>query len=151
MPTLLAVPERHAAVDLRRQVDAANWTGHALDVMEPNAMIVSWWSYSTPLWYAQRVKGLRPDIAIVDDRTRLDENLGGLTDVIDANLGKRPVYVIRLDPNEIRLLADRYELEYIDGRDARALTRVIGLKDVDRPRDRPSSSGPRPRHRRRAS
>ena len=64
----------------------------------------------------------------LDDRTRLDENLGSLTDVIDANLGKRPVYVIRLDPNEIRQLADRYDLEYIDGRDARTLTRVIGLK-----------------------
>ena len=54
--------------------------------MEPNAVIVSWWSYSTPLWYAQRVEGRRPDITIVDDRTRLDENLGELTDVIDSNL-----------------------------------------------------------------
>jgi hypothetical protein len=128
VPTLLEIPARHAAVDARRQVDAANWTNRALDVMEPNAAIVSWWSYSTPLWYAQRVEGRRPDIEIIDDRTRLDENLGGLTDVIDANLGKRPVYVIRIDPNEIRLLADRYDLEYIDGRDARTLTRVIGLK-----------------------
>jgi Protein of unknown function (DUF2723) len=128
VPTLLEVPARHAAVDMRRQVDAANWTAHALDVMEPDAAIVSWWSYSTPLWYAQRVMGERRDIAIIDDRTRLDENLGSLTDAIDANLGKRPVYVIRLDPNEIRLLAARYDLEYIDGRDARALTRVIGRK-----------------------
>ena len=50
--------------------------------------------------------------------------------MIDANLGKRPVYVIRLDPSEVALLADRYELEYIDGRDARALTRVIGRKGL---------------------
>lgn len=128
VPTLMEAPARHAAVDARRQVDAANWTAHALDVMKPDAAIISWWSYSTPLWYAQSVEGRRPDIAIIDDRTRLDENLGSLTDVIDANLGKRPVYVIRLDPNEIRLLADRYDLEFIDGRDARTLTRVIGLK-----------------------
>ena len=130
VPTLLELPQRHAAVDASHQVEAADWTAHALDVMEPNAAIVSWWSYSTPLWYAQRVQGQRPDIAIIDDRTRLDENLGSLTDVIDANLGKRPVYVIRLDPNEIRLLADRYELEYIDGRDARTLTRVLGLQGL---------------------
>jgi hypothetical protein len=128
VPTLLEVPARHAAVDSSHQVDAANWTAHALDVMEPNAAIVSWWSYSTPLWYAQRVEGKRPDIEIIDDRTRLDENLGGLTDVIDANLGKRPVYVIRTDPNEVRQLAGLYDLEYIDGRDARTLTRVIGRK-----------------------
>jgi len=128
VPTLPEVPARHAAVDASHQVDAANWTAHALDVMEPDAAIVSWWSYSTPLWYAQRVEGKRPDIEIIDDRTRLDENLGGLTDVIDANLGKRPVYVIRTDPNEVRQLAGLYDLEYIDGRDARTLTRVIGRK-----------------------
>ena len=39
-------------------------------------MVVSWWSYSTPLWYAQIVEGRRPDIFIVDDRTRLDQGLG---------------------------------------------------------------------------
>jgi hypothetical protein len=90
--------------------------------------IVSWWSYSTPLWYAQLVEGRRPDIAIIDDRTRIDEKLGSLTDVIDANLGKRPVYVIRIDTNEVRMLAGLYDLEYIDGGDARTLTRVIGRK-----------------------
>ena len=99
--------------------------------MEPNAVIVSWWSYSTPLWYVQRVEGRRPDITIIDDRTRLDENLGGLTDAIDANLGVRPVYVIRLDRREVALLAQRYDLDYIDGVDASALTRVIGLKSTD--------------------
>ena len=45
-------------------------------MLEPNAVIVSWWSYSTPLWYAQQVEGLRPDIFIVDDRTMLDLDLG---------------------------------------------------------------------------
>ena len=48
-----------------------------------------------PLWYAQLVEGRRPDLWVVDDRTRLDEDLGDVSDVIDANLGARPVYVIR--------------------------------------------------------
>jgi len=89
---------------------------------------VSWWSYSTPLWYAQLVEGRRPDIAIIDDRTRLDENLGGITDVIDANLPTRPVFVIRADPREVQLLADRYVLDYVDGLDASMLTRVLGRR-----------------------
>ena len=147
-------PGAPAAVDASHQADAANWTTHALDVMEPNAAIVSWWSYSTPLWYAQRVEGRRPDIEIIDDRTRLDENLGGLTDVIDANLGKRPVYVIRIDPNEVRQLAGLYDLEYIDGGDARTLTRVIGRKGAETSGGSAggsSSSGSRPRRRRRAN
>ena len=128
VPTIIALPARSAAADQRRGMDATGWTAHVLDTLEPNAVIVSWWSYSTPLWYAHLVLGERPDITIIDDRTRLDENLGGLTDVIDANLGTRPVYVIRADRNEVTLLASRYELDYIDGGDASALTRVIGRR-----------------------
>ncbi|HEV8403109.1 MAG TPA: DUF2723 domain-containing protein [Candidatus Limnocylindrales bacterium] len=125
-PTLAVLPERYATVDESHQTDAARWVDHALRVMEPDSVIVSWWSYSTPLWYEQRVEGRRPDIEIVDDRTRLDEKLGSIEDVIDANLGKRPVYVIRLDPGEVAALALRYDLEYVDGYDATGLTRVIG-------------------------
>ena len=133
VPTLLDVPGRYRAVDASRQLEAATWTDHALEAMQPNAAIVSWWSFSTPLWYAQKVQGRRPDIEIIDDRTRLDQNLGSLSDVIDANLGKRPVYVIRVDTNEVRMLAGRYDLDYIDGGDARSLTRVIGLKGASAP------------------
>ena len=73
-------------------------------------MIVSWWSYSTPLWYAQLIEGRRPDIFVADDRTRLDLNLGDLRTVIDANLGVRPVYVIRIDQNEMAMLREHYNL-----------------------------------------
>lgn len=125
-PTLLAAPARYRAVDESHDRLAAGWVDHALTVMPQDALIVSWWSYSTPLWYAQRVEGRRPDLAIVDDRTRLDENLGDIYDVIDRNLPLRPVYVIRDDFAEVAELARRYELEYVDGGSARFLTRVIG-------------------------
>lgn len=127
-PTLLDLPARFAAVDMSQNRDAASWVDHALQVMAPGAVIVSWWSYSTPLWYAQRVEGRRPDLLIVDDRTRLDEGLGDITDVIDAHLGRNAVYVIRDDQREIDLLAERYDLELIDGPDARTLTRVLDAR-----------------------
>jgi hypothetical protein len=38
------------------------------------------------------------------------------------------VYVIRADPREVKLLADTYDLEYIDGTDASKLTRVVDRK-----------------------
>jgi hypothetical protein len=129
VPTLAVVPERFKAVDMSHRTDAATWVDHVMDTVEPNALILSWWSYSTPLWYAQCVGGQRPDVAIVDDRTRLDENLGGLDDVIDANLGHRPVYVLRLDQREVQGLAQRYQLDYIDGVDAKMLTKVVALRD----------------------
>ena len=51
-----------------------------------------------------------PDVWIVDDRTRLDEDLGSVADVIDANLGKRPVYLIRL-PDDVATLEASYALD----------------------------------------
>lgn len=124
-PTVVAIPARHATVDLRQDRGAADWLDRAFRVMDPGAVIVSWWSYSTPLWYGQRVEGRRPDLVIIDDRTRLDEGLGDITDVIDAHLGHAPVYVIRDDPLEVERLADRYDLIPIDGHDAHSLTQVV--------------------------
>jgi hypothetical protein len=60
------------------------------------------------------------------DRTRLDEGLGDITDVIDANLSGRPVYEIRSDPDEVARLAAHYRLQPIDGVDASSLNRVVG-------------------------
>lgn len=130
VPTLFTLDARFARVDRSRDDVAARWVDHALTAMAPDAVIVSWWSYSTPLWYAQHVEGRRPDVAIVDDRTRLDDGLGDVTDVIDANLPERPVYVIRLEPAEIRTLEERYALEYLDGTDASGLTRVVGPREA---------------------
>ena len=129
VPTVFAIPYRHELVDASRETEARQWTDAALAAMAEDAVVVSWWSYSTPLWYAQRVEGKRPDIRIVDDRTRLDEDLGDIYDVIDANLPSRPVYVIRDDPLEIQALAERYELQPILGSTARQLMRVIGPLD----------------------
>jgi len=125
-PAILDVPARLAEVDESHDRLAATWVDRALALMEPDAVIVSWWSFSTPLWYAQRVEGRRPDLTIIDDRTRLDEGLGGINDVIDANLGRRPVYVIRSDPNEVASLSTRYLLEPLDGAVGFDLTRVAG-------------------------
>jgi hypothetical protein len=127
-PTVADVPVRLAAIDRSRDVSARVWVERTLPAMDQGAVIVSWWSYSTPLWYAQLVEGRRTDIRIIDDRTRLDENLGGVTDVIDANLRIHPVYVIRVDQTEIDSLVSRYDLEYLDGPTAAGLTRVLGRR-----------------------
>ncbi|MFP5341322.1 MAG: protein O-mannosyl-transferase family [Candidatus Limnocylindria bacterium] len=129
-PTVIAAPARLDRVDRSTDHAARRWVERTLAALAPDAVVVSWWSYSTPLWYAQRVEGQRPDIAIVDDRTRLDEDLGSLTDVIDSHLPSRPVYVIRIDQREIRMLEERYVLEPIAGTDASSLTRVVARRDI---------------------
>ena len=110
-PTVVAFPDRAAAVDRTTDRSAELWLDDVLASLEPNAVVVSWWSYSTSLWYAQHVQGRRLDVFVVDDRTRLDLNLGEVTDVIDSNLANgRPVYAIRVDTAELLMLQARYQL-----------------------------------------
>ncbi len=112
-PTASVLGTRYLQVNERNDTAAADWLGATLDRLPHNAVVISWWSYSTPLWYGQLVEGLRPDIWIVDDRTRLDEHLGEVSDVVDAQLGHRPVFLIR-PANELAGLAQRYRLSYVD-------------------------------------
>jgi hypothetical protein len=110
LPAALAIPERHRAIDQSGDPGARPWLESALARFADNAVVVSWWSYSTPLWYAQKVEGRRPDIFIVDDRTRLDEDLGEATDVIARFIGQRPVYVIRANQHDLELVTARFQL-----------------------------------------
>ena len=126
VPTIQAIPERHDEFDLSRDTAAGRWAHAAMARFEPDAVVVSWWSYSTPLWYVQIIEGQRPDVWIVDDRTRLDQALGEVTDVVDANLGRRPVYLIRLNEDELALLHERYQLEQIDMPIGTGFLRVLG-------------------------
>jgi hypothetical protein len=125
VPTIADVPLRFRSVDRSRDVSASAWVDRTLERVAPNAVIISWWSYSTPLWYAQLIQDRGANIRIIDDRTRLDENLGDVTAVIDAYLPSRPVYVIRIEAAEIALIERRYSLVYLDGFNATGLTQVL--------------------------
>jgi hypothetical protein len=109
-PTLFALPQRARAVDHTQDRAAERWTDDVMSTLEPNAVVISWWSYSTPLWYGQIVAGRRPDVEIIDDRNRVDRNMGELNEVIDLFIADRPVYVIRNDPGELDQLAQRYTI-----------------------------------------
>ena len=108
-PTLALVPQRFDDLDDSDYTFGRDWLEEVLAVLEPDAVVVSWWSFSTPLWYAQYVEGRRADVWVVDDRTRLDEDLGSPEDVIDRHLGERPVYLIRLS-RDLPNFEDRYRL-----------------------------------------
>jgi 4-amino-4-deoxy-L-arabinose transferase-like glycosyltransferase len=123
LPSGLALSVRADAVDASDDRGAQRWVDATLSALPPNAVVISWWSYSTPLWYAQLVEHRRPDISIVDDRTRLDRNMGEVSDVIDAELGSRPVYIIR-QAAEISTLLQRYKLEAV-GDGATSLIQVV--------------------------
>jgi hypothetical protein len=118
-------PRRHAA-DRSGDTGAQAWLNEALPAVAQGAVLVSWWSTSTPLWYAQKVEGLRPDIDIIDDRTMLDLDLGRAPDVINRYLGTRPVYVIRLAGGDTDELTSQFDMTVVASGGNTAVWRVNG-------------------------
>jgi Protein of unknown function (DUF2723) len=124
VPTAAGLDVRWHAADRSQERWATAWVDDAFAAMAPDAAVVSWWSYSTPMWYAQLVQGRRPDLRIIDDRTLVDDKLGSAADAIDSLLGSRPVYVIRATVSDLQNLEHRFAIEPV-GRPAE-LYRVTG-------------------------
>jgi hypothetical protein len=127
IPTGLGLSDRWHAVDRSGDTSHAAWLDDAMARMDPDAVVVSWWSYSTTLWYGTLVEGRRPDLLIVDDSNLVYDDLGSAEDVIDRYLGRRPVLVIRSSAPDIDALAVRYVLE--------PLVRPAGVYRVTGPRE----------------
>jgi hypothetical protein len=114
-PTLAAFPDRYRALDGSKDTFGRQWLDGVARALEEDAVVVSWWSYSTTLWYGQYVEGTRLDLKVIDDSTIVGEHLGDVNTVIDSYLGVRPVYLIRLSYD-----LPRYEQQYL-------LTSVPGI------------------------
>ena len=126
--SLAALPERQADADASDETFGRDWLEATLAALPPGATVVSWWSYSTPLWYGRWVEGRRPDIVIVDDHDVREAGYGTAEGAIDHFLDRGPVYVIRLE-RDLPALADRYELERVEEVPSPGdLYRVIGRR-----------------------
>jgi hypothetical protein len=97
------------AHDQSQNRDADRWVASAHALLPPNAVVVSWWSYSTPLWHHRWVLGERPDLTIIDERDILDDGYRTMSNAIRANFGRRPVYVL-LPEWERKNVTERWEL-----------------------------------------
>jgi hypothetical protein len=113
-PSLSSVPDRLDLLDRSAESFGRRWLEAVLPQLEPDAMVVSWWSFSTPIWYAQFVEGQRPDIEVIDDSTIVHQRLGDAAAVIDSNLGHRPVYLVRLR-RDLPAYSARYRLSPLAG------------------------------------
>jgi hypothetical protein len=103
--------DRDAGIDRSGDTGAQRWLDEVLPVIAQDAVLVSWWSTSTPMWYAQHVQGVRRDIMVLDDRTLLDLDLGRAPDAIARYLDEgRPVYAIRLVGRDIDELLGLFDM-----------------------------------------
>jgi hypothetical protein len=93
--------------------DADRWVASVYRALPQNAVLISWWSYSTPLWYHRWILNERPDITILDERNILDDGYGTMETAIRVFLGRRPVYVVPPDW-EVRQLRLLFNTEDVD-------------------------------------
>jgi hypothetical protein len=126
IPALGDLGPRRIAADRSHDSEAAGWVDSVLPNIAQGAVLVSWWSTSTPLWYAKFVEGHRTDIDVVDDRTILDRGYGSAVGVIDRFFGTRPVYIIRANPRDLALVTDAYRLRPVAGSGNLTVYEVLG-------------------------
>ena len=114
------------------------WLEATIERLEPDAAVVSWWSFSTPLWYGRWVEGRRPDLLIIDDRDLLDDGYGTASAAIDRFLPERPVYLIRLE-RDLPAFVERYLLERVEGIPSPGdVYRVVGRREGVAPTPAPT-------------
>lgn len=102
-----------STVDLSKDRTGPSVIGGVLGKLEPNAVVIPHWLFSTALWYVTFVEKVRPDVLVMDDRNIMDEGYGDIPQTIDRFLGKRPVYILRHDDGEIARWQQTYELKHL--------------------------------------
>jgi len=132
VPTLLAVPTRYKNVDASHDRVARDWLTSVMHNLPQDSVLVSWWSYSTTMWYGQFVEHQRPDVTVIDDSTIVQHDLGNAMSVIDSYLGQRPVYLLRVT-GDLPQFQAKYVLTPLQGVLGAAIYRVDGIKSASGP------------------
>jgi hypothetical protein len=101
----VALATRYDVRDQSDNREADLWVTSVYRALPQDSVIISWWSYSTPLWYHRWVLGDRPDITIIDERNILDDGWGTIDAAIRNHLGRRPVFLVPPDWEVERLLS----------------------------------------------
>ncbi len=109
LPAQRALSERQAQVGATGN-QAAQWLDAAYAILPRDAVVISWWSYSTTLWYGRWIEGRRPDVEIVDDRTLLDDGWDTVQNAVrHFEAEGRPIFLIR-QFQDIPALESQYHL-----------------------------------------
>ncbi|MFO1539102.1 MAG: protein O-mannosyl-transferase family [Chloroflexota bacterium] len=109
-----AVAHRSIELDASGDTWSRMWLEEVLAALPEDAVVFSWWGWSTTLWYGLHVEGRRPDILVIDDRDVLDDGYPSGGAVIERWLGERPLFLVRLG-DEIERIRTVWELEELAG------------------------------------
>lgn len=111
VPSGLELNARWKSANQSGNTNAQTYLDDVFGALQGNAVVVSWWSCSTPLWYGEFAMGRRTDITVIDDSNAVWDKLGSLSAIVNSYLGSRPVYVIRQSGSELENLRKQFTLE----------------------------------------
>jgi hypothetical protein len=111
VPSGLEINARWKSANQSGNTGAQAYIDEVFGALNGNAVVVSWWSCSTPLWYGEFALGRRTDITVIDDSNAVWDQLGSLSAVVNKYLGSRPVYVIRQSGSEIETLGRQFAIQ----------------------------------------
>ena len=100
-----------AAADRSGDRSGQDYVDSLFAALPPNAAVLSYWDPSAPLWYGHFVEGLRPDILIVDDTNIAYDGWGTVEARVASLICERPVFVIRIGPQDLAPLRARWLVE----------------------------------------
>ena len=96
--------------DKSRDHSARTYVDTLFAALPENAVILSFWGASSPLWHAQFVLGERPDVLIVDDTNIVYEGWGTREARIASVICTRPVYDLPVNERDLALTRQLYNV-----------------------------------------
>jgi hypothetical protein len=87
--------------DRSHDTSGSDYVNTVMTSLPANAAILSEWDASTPLWHAQQVLGLRPDVVVVDDSNIVYEGWVTREKRIESLICERPVFILRLSDRDV--------------------------------------------------
>lgn len=105
--SIILLVQNYKDIDQSHNYRAKEWSTQVLQNLEPNSVIFSWWSYSTPLWYQQKVIKQREDILIIN------KSVSEWESTALYYINRRPVYFIQpIEFNSRQLFLEPFEKIY---------------------------------------
>jgi transmembrane protein TMEM260 (protein O-mannosyltransferase) len=105
------------AADLSADRSGDTYVASVMQNLPRDAVILSQWDTSTPLWYGQLIAGDRPDVRVLDDSNIVYDGWETRERAIATFVCQRPVFVLRLDEADLASTRDAYVLlPFMDAR-----------------------------------
>lgn len=105
---LMLISVNLPTVDKSDDNSARTYVDTLFAALPENAVMISFWGASPPLWHAQQVLGERPDVLVVDDTNIVYEGWGTREARMESVICTRPVFILPVNKAILDPTRERY-------------------------------------------